>query len=152
MSKFQNTLYHWFFPEKDNLPYPKLRWTILILIQELSMCKFKAVFKYFVKESYRNDINKLRNILSKGKLYSTKTQIQLKNIHFSHEINYPEWVEYLQKQILKTGEVKSMKVFHHEGKVIVIDGNHRLKAMKQVLSHETWIDVRLLRYRDTLSN
>lgn len=141
-------LYHWFFPENDNLPYPKLRWTILILIQELSMCKFKAVFKYFYKKSYHDDINLLRDILSKGQLYSTNTRLQLKHIHFSHEINYPKWVDYLRKEILATGKVKRIKVFHYNHKTIVIDGNHRLKAMKETMSHETWVDVKLLRYKE----
>lgn len=142
-------IYHYFFPEGQEVSNKKLRWTIMIILQELRMGKFKAVFKYFVKKSYRKDINLLRDILSKGGLKGTKTNLPLKDIYFSHEINYPKWVEKLERDfIVSEVPYKRIKVFKHEGKYIVIDGNHRLKAMKRTMSNYSIVPVLELTYKD----
>jgi len=142
-------IYKFFFPEGKKLPFPKLRWTIMIIIQELKMCKYKAVFKYFVNPSYKRDINFLRDILSKGILTSEKTSMRLGDINFSHEINYPEWVQKLVRDLKQSpNNYQRIKVFYTEEKGwIVIDGNHRLKALKTVSNPDKIINVLKLTYK-----
>lgn len=140
-------LYYLFFPRGRDLPFKKVRWTLMVIMQELMMCKYKAVFKYFIKPSYRKDINVLRDILSKAPLKGTKDQLCVGEIHFSHEINYPKWVEKLEFDYLFWRiPYKRIKVFNHNGKWIVIDGNHRLRAMKNTLSCNQKVDVLILQY------
>lgn len=141
-------IYHLFFPN-DNVRFKKARWIIMIIIQELSMGKYKAVLKCAWNSKYRSDIYKLCTILSKGKLYSTKGQIQLGDINFSHEINYPKWVDKLVYDYISGNfPSKRIKVFKYDGKYIVIDGNHRLKAMKIVFECTYMVDVLILSYDD----
>ena len=146
--KRKRKLYDLFFPAGRRLPFRKLRWTIMIIIQEMMMCKWKAIAKFYYKKSYRADIKVLRDILSKGKLKGTKTTVQLCNIHFSHEINYPEWVDKLAEDLrMNPQDYKRIKVFNNKGKYIVIDGNHRLQAMVWELHPYTEIEVLLLSYQ-----
>lgn len=119
----------------------------MTILQEMKMCKWKAIFKFFYKWSYHKDIMKLCNILSKGRLTSKRATLTLRQIHFSHEINYPEWVIKLCEDLAKDkNNYKIIKVFEHKGKFIVIDGNHRLKALKIVLKPYNRINVLLLKY------
>ena len=141
-------IYHFFFPEGKDLPLKKVRWTIMVIIQELMLCKFKAILKYFIKPSYRRDINKLRDILSKAPLRCHKSTLFLKDINFSHEINYPKWVDKIEdKHIFLNVPFKRIKVFNDKGTWIVIDGNHRLQAMKNCLWEDTLVDVLILEYK-----
>ena len=142
-------IYRFFFPEGKSLPFPKLRWTIMIIIQELRMCKYKAVIKYFIKPSYRKDINFIRDYLYKGNLTSEKTSLRLGDINFSHEINYPMWVEKLIRDLEESPDnYQRVKVFYTKEKGwIVIDGNHRLKALKTVLHPDRGINVLKLTYK-----
>lgn len=146
--KRKRRLYNFFFPVDKQLPFRKTRWTIMILIQELMMCKYKAVLKFYYKKSYRKDIKLLRDILSKGKLTATKTEVKLVDINYSHEINYPAWVDKLCKDLQKDNtDYKRIKVFYHEGRYLVIDGNHRLMALKRTVKLNTMIKVLLLTYK-----
>ena len=128
---------------------------MLVILKELAQKKFKAVFKYYWKKSYRKDIQHLRDILSKGKLYSKSSTLRLGQIHFSHEINYPGWVNKLENDLLLDPEnYEPLKVFmevNHDDlknpyRWIVIDGNHRLMAMKNTFIPETSVLVRKLSY------
>lgn len=141
-------VYDVFFPEGKDIKFRKLRWTIMIILQELSMCKYKAVLKFYFKKSYRKDIKVLRDILSKGKLKGTKTQLPLKDINFSHEINYPSWVIKLCEDLKESEDnYKRVKVFYHNGRYIVVDGNHRLKALKLMCDPLKAINVLELNYK-----
>jgi hypothetical protein len=146
----KKTLYDIFFPEGKDVRFKKTRWLILVLIQEISMFKWKAVFKYYYKKSYRKEINKLKSILSNGRLSSTKDVIQLSEIDFSHEINYPKWVEKLKKDLTEDHEnYKPIKVFKiKDGRYIVVDGNHRLFALKWYWNgyKDKFVSVRLCYY------
>lgn len=146
-----NKLYNLFFPEgKDRLPFRKLRWFIMTLIQELSMKKFRAVFKLTYNKSYRSDILTLMDVLSKGKLQGSRSRLLLKDIHPSHEINYPKWVDKLRADLkVDPDGYKPLKVFRHDdGHYFVVDGNHRLEAMTLELDPETPINVLVLTYKD----
>lgn len=147
--KNKKRMYHIFFPENKVLPFPKTRWMIMIILQELRMFKFKAVIKYYIKPSYRKDINYLRDILSKDKLKGTKDVIPLFKIGFSHEINYPKWVDKIEKDIRRDPEnYRRIKVFHDDEGYIVIDGNHRLQAMRRVFPLTYPIRVLRLTYKN----
>jgi hypothetical protein len=140
-------IYGIFFPSGNNLPFRKTRWTVMVLLQELSMCKYKAILKYYLKKSYRRDIKVLMDILSRGKLKASKTVLILGDINFSHEINYPDWVEKLKKDLKEDPtNYKRIKVFLHNGKYLVVDGNHRLRALKDTLSLSSQVNVLLLEY------
>lgn len=150
----EQQLYQLFFPH-PNVKFKKTRWMILVILKELAQGKFRAVFKYYWKKSYRKDIQHLRDILSKGKLYSKSSTLRLEQIHFSHEINYPKWVKKLEDDLFYDPEnYEPIKVFlevdhtntKNPYKWIVIDGNHRLQAMKNELHPNTRIRVRKLSY------
>ena len=146
MSKF--SLYHVFAPDTPNAPFRKTRWHIMILIQEIMMCKWRAILKYYYKPSYRKDINFLKDILSQGRLTSEKMCMMLGNIDYSHEINYPKWVDKLERDLHEDPKnYKRIKVFTHGGKNYVIDGNHRLKALNNVFEPDTIVNILHLTYR-----
>ena len=150
--KLQKQIYNFFLP--DNVTKGrKFRWTLMIILQELLMCKYKAVFKYFVKKSYRKDLNLLRDILSKEPLTSHKKTINLNMIEFSHEINYPHWVKKLEENIDDKVSyiIPPIKVILHEGKYLVVDGNHRLKAYKNTLHSNSLLNVVVLEYKSKVT-
>lgn len=140
-------IYHFFFPKGKDLPLKKFRWSVMIILQELMMCKYRSIIKYYIKPSYRKDINVLRDILSKAPLKGRKDVLIFNDINFSHEINYPKWVEKLAYNYMVNDiNYKRIKVFFHEDKWIVIDGNHRLLAMKETMSPLEQVEVLILDY------
>lgn len=122
----------------------------MVIIQELMLCKYRAVFKYFYKKSYRKDINYVRDILCKKKLQATEKRLPLFAIEFSHEINYPDWVDKLIDDLKQDPtNYKRIKVFYDEKRgFLVIDGNHRLKAMRKVFPFTKHVDVLELSYKN----
>ena len=145
----QILFYQWFFPHGKELKFRKLRWIIMIIIQEVMMKKWKAIFKFFINRKYNRDIMVLCDILSKAPLTSNLHRLPLRDINMSHEVNYPEWVTELENRILdgKLNEIVPLKVFRHKGQWLVIDGNHRLQAMKNTLHEGVDIPVRVLHYK-----
>lgn len=128
-------------------PYlKKTRWLAIVLIQELLMLKFRAIFKYFVKPTYRKDINRICSVMSKHEWYSELTELDIQDIHPSHEINYPEWVlEIINRLMIGTASVKPIKVIEIDDRFMVIDGNHRLMAYRFWFGFPYKIQVRLLK-------
>lgn len=143
-------IYQIYFPAKSTkIRFPKTKWLLMVIIQELSKKKYRAVIKYWTKPSYRKDINFLKEILSKGRLTSFDTKMLLGTINYSHEINYPQWVVELEKKLRKDpNDYERIKVFIHEGKRYVIDGNHRLKSLNNVFNSNKLINVKLLTYKN----
>ena len=74
----EQQLYQLFFPH-PNVKFKKFRWMILVILKELAQGKYRAVFKYYWKKSYRKDIQHLRDILSKGRLYSKSINIKIRS-------------------------------------------------------------------------
>ncbi len=119
----------------------------MIVIQEMMMCKWKAIFRMFWDTKYRKNIYHLRDILSKAPLTGEKSTLKLEEINFSHDINYPDWCDKLIfKLACNQSDYKRIKVFYDDNRWIVIDGNHRLFALKYMLPPDTEIDVLKLTY------
>lgn len=138
-------VYYFFYPRAGTVRFAKLRWTLAIIIQELLMCKFRAVIKYYVKPSYRKDINVLRDILSQGRMKGSKGYLRLGDIQFSHEINYPLWVEKMEvRMIADPDDYTRIKVIDHNGRWLVVDGNHRLMALRRTRGLDSKVRVLIL--------
>lgn len=118
-------------------------WVFMVICQEWKMSKYKAIFKFFVKPSYHKDIMFLARNLSRCKYRGEKGYMLLGSISFSHEINYPNWVDKLERDYRKNGGgvFPPIKVLAIDEKYYVIDGNHRLKALKRVWGDKTPITV-----------
>jgi hypothetical protein len=129
-----------------------LAWFFMVLKQEVKKRKWRAIFKFFTNDCYRNDIKRLAAMLHGRKYEIVLQKVKLSNIDFSHEINYPSWVLTLAME-LRTGsrrftkQHKPIKVIRSPGtsQYTVIDGNHRLMAMKLILDPEEYVEVRFLR-------
>jgi hypothetical protein len=118
--------------------------TKLIYHDLLRKRKVWSKARLFVDANYRNDIVLLFSHLSKRRFKAQRALMKLKDINFSHDINYPDWVEKLKKKIDKGGNIPDIKVTNIEGKWMVVDGNHRLAAMKEILSEDTKVPVKKL--------
>lgn len=128
-----------------NLVFTK--WWMRSLCREVRKGKFKAIFRYFYDSTYRTDIKYIADLTTgQGKLTSRMSYLKLNEIHFSHSINYPKWVNRLSEELLRTAEVPPIKVMYDysKRKWIVIDGNHRLMAMKRVLPFYARVPVKIL--------
>jgi len=75
--------------------------------------------------------------------------VQLGSIVPGHKINYPLWVKHLVKKINTEGwkKLEPIKVIwdYNQDKWLVVDGNHRLEAMKRTLPVSMKIPVFILR-------
>lgn len=121
-------------------------WVLMVISQELKMGKYWAVIKFMIKPSYFKSIMFLARNLSKCKYRGVKSALPLGDVHFSHEINYPKWVKRLETSYSKYGlaTYPPIKVLKIDGKYFVIDGNHRLQALKNTFSNITPISVIML--------
>lgn len=126
-----------------------LLWYYLTLKSEIKHKKIKSIVKLFTNKCYRNDIKRLANKLH-GKKYEIQlAQIPLKAIKFSHSITYSEWVLTLMMEI-KTGTnqfcetLRPIKVIKEDDGYMVIDGNHRLMALKLSYPADHPVIVRIL--------
>lgn len=143
-------LYSFFLPESAKR-FRKTRWLMVTIIQELLMGKYLAVWKYYTKAKYRKDINVLKNLLAPHKLYGRKSTIYLREIHMSHEINYPDHVQKLAREYSKypryahkAPDIPHIKVILNDGEWLVVDGNHRLMAMEYCFNQNQLINVLIL--------
>lgn len=125
----------------------KARWMYRVLFHELlKKRKFYAFARLAFDPVYRADILHLRNLLSAPGIKMYRAEMRLQDIKFSHDVNYPEWVESLKGRLLKGERPEPIKVFwdHTRNQWIVIDGNHRLAAMRAVLSPDALVRVKIL--------
>lgn len=129
----------------------KLSWLLLVIKQELLRGKFWAVFRYAIDSQYRKDLNILREHLHAGVRTKVHTEIALKGINFSHDINYYRWVRKLVSDIENGAELEEIKVIKIDGKYKVVDGNHRLMAYKISFGPDKKIKVRVLEKRGILT-
>lgn len=127
------------------------RWWMRSLCREVRKGKFKAIVRYFYDSTYRMDIRHICHLTTgRGKLANRMSHLKLNEIHFSHSINYPRWVNKLEKELRWQVEYpmlwQPIKVMFDEskGQWVVIDGNHRLMAMKRVMPFYTNVPVKIL--------
>jgi len=124
--------------------WKEARWMLLVILQEFYMFKFYSIWRFFIDSQYANDIRKLRTILAPEKLTARLQEVRLGQVSFSHAISYPDWVADLVVKIRAGVELPPIKVYEYQGKLLVIDGNHRLAAMKITMDPATKIMVRRL--------
>lgn len=119
-------------------------WYWRTIRQELKKGKIYPFFRYWTDRKFRQDIRNLRRLLCSGRMAIRLRKIELGRIHFSHDINYPEWVEKLKADILAGATLPPIKITWDGTKYVVVDGNHRLKAMREVLYLWEPVDAREL--------
>ena len=136
------------------------KWWMRSLCREIRKLKFKAIFRYFYDGAYRKDIKHIADLTTRnGKLTSRMGHLKLYEIHFSHSINYPKWVKRLEKELghdvenpMRWEPIKVMWDDAKGGRWIVIDGNHRLMAMKRVAPFYSMVPVRVLYPKNGVRN
>jgi hypothetical protein len=100
--------------------------------------KYFAIGRFFWDSSYRADIIHLARLTTRKRLYSIEGSMELRLIHPSHDINYPEWVDELERQIVEAKNVEAAiipitVIFDWTRNLwLVVDGNHRLTALNRV--------------------
>lgn len=92
--------------------------------------KFKSYWQSFVDPEYRAQLNELYEITkhsSKREIRYVKTSLLVPG----HKIIYPDYALSLLKKVYddETVELEPIRVIEHEGKFVVVDGNHRLPAI-----------------------
>lgn len=89
--------------------------------------KFKAYWTYFVDPEYKAQVDRIYKITEKctgSKMMNVPTHML---VH-GHKLIY---FEYANNLIFNDkAELEPIKVIEHEGQYVVIDGNHRLPAIK----------------------
>lgn len=132
----------------------RIKWLWWAIVQEALKLKFKAVLRTLYDPQYRKDITYLWMKLSRGKLKAREDFMPLWKIHFSHSINYPGWVTHLTQRIHQGEEFPPIKVIKDSNpdgdwdRHMVVDGNHRLLAMKMTMPDTAMVHVKLLEYVD----
>jgi len=116
--------------------------------------KLTAYVEYFFDPKYRQDVDyifKLRNavLAKRPKARIQKTVVHLDSLRQSHKVVYPNWVACLvsvykarnAERIVETGiEVTFCPV---ESRFVVLDGNHRLAALKAVYDDAQLVEIDL---------
>lgn len=104
--------------------------------------KFKAILRPLYDSTYRRDLQTLRSVVGDGHHTLVEVELPLYMIHSSHAINYPDWVNTLVGRMYDTlWHPPLMKVIKDEQRsrdgyeyYMVVDGNHRLAALKILFS------------------
>lgn len=107
----------------------KLMWYVAFFFSTLLKLKFKAFYKYATCARFRSDISNIINLLSQGMPKVREDYRDLYKLHLSHDILYPNWVKKLRGKNLKKTKIYAIK---DGNKYIVVNGNHRLRAMMEV--------------------
>ena len=117
-------------------------WISRSFFRDVRKRKFKAIFRVLYDGTYRRDLQKMRAVIGDGYYQLVETELPLYCIHNSHSINYPDWVNTLVGRMYDTlWQPPLIKVIRDPGRstpdypyYLVVDGNHRLQAMKIILS------------------
>lgn len=114
--------------------------------------KYYSMFRFFWDSKYRSQVNHMVSLVTRGDVVIGHGCIPLRFIVQSHDINYPEWVKTLETQIRTRGykSLEPIKIIwdHSKDKWLIVDGNHRLVAMKKCLSPTMKIPVLILRLQN----
>ena len=126
----------------------KPSWRLDKIIKNIKKKKFKAMLRYFYDSQYRDQVNYMVNLVKQNEVKCIETTVRIGDIKFGHSINYPKWVQILRYLIHRDGylSLDPIKVIIDNscGKYLVVDGNHRLMALKQELISSHKIPVKLL--------
>lgn len=113
----------------------------VVCLDSLKRGKFKAVFRYLLCPTYRRSVNYMRDLMTYEPYELHHRELELCLIRSSHNLNYPKWVNTLVRRIEDWEGLyrpKPMKVMYdwrrNDGTYMIIDGNHRLAALKRVFS------------------
>lgn len=125
------------------------RWNLYVIIKNIH--KPKAFLKFLFRPKFRRQILSLRRLLINRDLTAMVIRVNINDIYFSHDIVYPKTVLTLVERYKALDvEVPLIKVIRNEyNQLIVVDGNHRLAALKTLAKAWTSFDicVRLLQER-----
>ena len=108
--------------------------------------KYKAFLRLAYDPSYRKDIIKLFQALQQREGNALYTTESIENLHQSHAINYEKWVINLAWSLMvdREGKPYRLSFIKIDGKLCVVDGNHRLAAMHSVFPKGTIIPIKVL--------
>ena len=117
-------------------------WISRSFVRDVRKLKFKAIFRVLWDSNYRRDLQHMRRVIGDGYYTLVEMELPLYCIHPSHSINYPDWVNTLVGRMYDTlWQPPKIKVIEDVSRsreglphFMVVDGNHRLCALKIILS------------------
>jgi hypothetical protein len=120
-------------------------WYVIAFKREIQKGKLRPILRFLLDREYRASINRLARLLTRYPRLLTRFEtMPLRDIYFSHEVNYPEWVKVLVARMISGTIPPPIAVIHDGTRYVVADGNHRLLAMIMALPPETPVVVRVL--------
>jgi hypothetical protein len=126
--------------------------SIRSLYRNFKKGKYYAIFRVFWDSEYRGQIQYMRRLTRQHDLILSHGAVPLNSMTPGHSINYPKWVDHLVNQINTVGwkKMEPIKVIWDESqtKWLVVDGNHRLEALRRTLPKYMKIPVFILRRSD----
>lgn len=131
-----------------------MRWKMLkaqvrSFFKNVKKGKYYSIFRGVWDSKYRADIHHMLVLTCSQDLVLGHGSVPLHSIVHGHAINYPEWVEHLAYHINIYGwkKLEPIKVIwdSSKNKWLVVDGNHRLAALKKTLPGYMSIPVFILR-------
>lgn len=119
------------------------------LIKNLKKKKFKSIFRVFWDSQYRHDIRYMKTLVQREERQVVKGLIKIGAIKLGHDINYPQWVRFLFNQLdAAEGLIVNLppiKVVWDPKQLswLVVDGNHRLRALQMYYpgNHQIEVDI-----------
>lgn len=128
-------------------------WSIKSILKNLAKWKYRALLRFVYDSKYRQDVRYMLNVVRMKPVELIDSEVSLGNVISSHEVNYPGWVAHLRLQIVAYGpqHLPPIKVVYDPSKrkYLVVDGNHRLEALKKELPSVQRIRVELLIPKET---
>ncbi len=135
--------------------FRQMMWISRSLLANVKKRKWKAIFRATWDRSYRNQLSRIRRIIGSHEYELVEIEVPLYSISLSHSINYPDWVQVITSRIndwegLYTPPmIKVVLDWEHSKsdseRYMVVDGNHRLTAMKNCYSPGRNVKVLLMR-------
>lgn len=115
----------------------KPSWHFDKIMANIKKKKFKAMFRYFFDSNYKRQVDHMIRTVKQRPVRCVESSVRIGDITYGHPINYPKWVSTLRWRIQHLGytSLDPIKIIWDEtkGKYLVVDGNHRLAALKREL-------------------
>lgn len=109
----------------------QIRSAIYVFWHNLTACRFRALWKFVVDSGFRVDVIRLirafGHFIDDDKRQVEQWIIRMDNIEPSHEVIYPELLDTLNPD-----EMAPLLVIVHEGKFLILNGNHRYYRLKKL--------------------